>query len=264
MPQQRGPRPEHVEWIDRPGIQDVVGYMLKDITVRHAFDDVMDVPENYQRHVSFDLPRDVLTKYRELENFAVLTLRDENITAINAASLHQKLLQVASGAVYDSDGEPHVLNTARYELILDLVEERDYSIVFFNWKHQRDELIKLAQTREVPYAVIDGDTPHKERNSIVEAYQDGQYQTLFLHPDTGAHGLTLTKGRATIWSSPVYRADWIKQGYHRIVRGGQTKKTETIFIEANNTIEHRVYERQRDKTYRMTDLLDIIKETTHE
>jgi SNF2 family DNA or RNA helicase len=262
MPVQRGPQPQHVEWVDRPGIQDVVGYMLRDITVRHDFDDVMDVPDNYQRHVSFDLPKEVLAKYHELENFAILELQEGNVTAINAASMRQKLLQIASGAVYGGQNEYFVLNTARYELILDLVEERDHSIVFFNWKHQRDELVKLAEKREVTYAVIDGDTPHKERNRIVKAYQDGQYQVLFLHPDTGAHGLTLTKGRATIWSSPVYRADWIKQGYHRIVRGGQTKKTETIFIEANGTIEHRVYERQRDKTFRMTDLLDIIKENT--
>ena len=264
IPRQRGPRPEHMEWIDRPGIEAVVGYMLRDITVRHGFDEVMDVPENYQRHVSFELPPEVWSKYKELENFAVLQLQEGNVTAINAASMHQKLLQIASGAVYGTNNEYFVFGTARYELILDLVEERDHSIVFFNWKHQRDELIKLAQKREVSYAVIDGDTPHKERNRVVAAYQDGQYQALFLHPDTGAHGLTLTKGRATIWSSPVYRADWIKQGYHRIVRGGQTKKTETIFIEANGTLEHRVYERQRDKTFRMTDLLDIIKDTTHD
>lgn len=262
MPVQKGPRPEHIEWVDRPGVQDVVAYMIQDITVRHAFDDVMNVPENYVRHVSFDLPHAVLASYREMEAFAVMELQDATISAINAASLHNKLLQIASGAVYGYERAVSILDNTRYELVLDLVEERDHSIVFFAWKHQRDELVRLATKRGISHAIIDGDTAHKERTRIVDEYQQGAYQVLFLHPDTGAHGLTLTKGRATIWASPVYRADWVKQGLHRIVRGGQTKKTETIFVEANGTIEHRVYERLADKSFRMDDLLTIIKENT--
>jgi SNF2 family DNA or RNA helicase len=258
-PHQVGPRPEHIQWVDKPGIEDVVGYMLKDITVRHQFDEVMDVPENYARHISFDLHPRVLQAYRELEAFAYIELQGDSITAINAAALQSKLLQLASGAAYSEAGYA-VLDKTRYELVLDLVEERTHSIVFFNWKHQKEQLVELANKRGITYEVIDGDTPHKRRTQIVEAYQAGHYQTLFLHPATGAHGLTLTRGRTTIWSSPIFQADWLKQGIHRICRGGQTEKTETIFVEANDTLEHRVYERLNDKTTRMVSLLDILNE----
>lgn len=260
-PQQTGPRPEHIEWIDKPGIEEVVGYMLKDITVRHQFNDVMNVPENYTRHIAFDLAPRVLQAYWELEAFAFIELQNDSITAINAAALQSKLLQLASGAAYSEHGYA-VLDQTRYELVLDLVEERDHSLVFFNWKHQKDQLVELATSRGISHEVVDGDTPHKRRTQIVDAYQAGHFQTLFLHPATGAHGLTLTRGRTTIWSSPIFQADWLKQGIHRVYRGGQTEKTETILVEANDTIEHRVYERLFDKSTRMVNLLDILREAS--
>jgi len=98
----------------------------------------------------------------------------------------------------------------------------------------------------------------KRRETIIKAYQAGFFQTLFLHPQTGAHGLTLTKGTATIWSSPIYQADFLKQGFHRIVRGGQTLKTETLLIEAVGTVEHAVYDRLNQKTKRMVNLLEML------
>lgn len=251
----------HIKWIDKPGIEDVVGYLLRDITIRHKFDEVMDVPENFTHHVSFKLPDRVRDAYREMENFAYVELaNNDSITAINAAAVRTKLLQMASGAVY-TDGGVQTLATERYELIMDLVEERDHTVVFFNWVHQRDELIKVAEARGLSYGLIDGTVADEKRASVVAQFQAGLLRVVFLHPQTGAHGLTLTKGRATIWSSPVYRADFLKQGYHRIVRGGQDKKTETILIEAEDTVEHLVYERVGDKTGRMMNFLEIIEES---
>jgi hypothetical protein len=53
----------------------------------------------------------------------------------------------------------------------------------------------------------------------------------------------------------------LKQGLHRVYRGSQTQKTENITVEAYNTVERLVYERLGDKQERMTDMLDLLKET---
>jgi SNF2 family DNA or RNA helicase len=113
--------------------------------------------------------------------------------------------------------------------------------------------------RKLSYAYIDGTVPIKRREAIVDQYQAGFFQTLLLHPQTGAHGLTLTKGTATIWASPIYQPDFLKQGKHRIWRGGQKKKTETILIEAEDTIEGFVYNRLNEKNTRMLNLLEILR-----
>lgn len=257
---QTGPRPNHVQWVDKPGAEIVVANLLQDISVRHQFDACMDIPANHRYSVPFKLPAKAYRKYLELERNALLELEKGDITAVHAASLRTKLLQLASGAVYYKENEYEVIDRSRYELIADLVEARQHSLVFFVWRHQRDEIAKELNQRGVVYETIDGDVPQRRRAQIVEAYQAGFFQTLLLHPQTGAHGLTLTKGTATIWASPVYQADFLKQGLHRVYRGGQTERTETILVEAQNTVEQQVYKRLGEKAERMDNFLEVLRE----
>ena len=87
----------------------------------------------------------------------MLVLENEVITAVHASALVQKLLQCASGAVYNGNGGYARIASERYELVTELVRERtDPSIVFFNWAHQREELIALAKKTEIEHAFIDG------------------------------------------------------------------------------------------------------------
>jgi len=246
------------EWVEKEGAIEAVASMISDISIRHAFEDVMDVPENYSRSVVYDPPDKLMAAYKEMAENAILELSKSDVVAVNAAVLRNKLLQIASGAVYDETGKYRVLDTSRYELVLAMATEVDHSVVFFNWQHQKDQLLKAADKANVAYALIDGTVKVKDRNRIVENYQAGKYQVLFLHPKTGAHGLTLTKGTRTIWSSPIYEPDFLKQGMHRIYRGGQKKKTETILVEANNTVEQRVYAILNEKNQKMLDLLGLL------
>lgn len=257
IPVQVGPKLEHLKWEDKPGAEEAVYGLIKDISVRHKFDECMDIPPNFIHEIDFRMNAKHRRAYEDMQQTAMLFIKNEVVNAVHAASVRTKLLQIASGAVYNDSGRYVLLDTSRYELIADLVEERRHSVVFFNWRHQKAELVKELAKRKISFAVLDGETSQKDRIEIVNAYQEGQYQTLLLHPATGAHGLTLTRGKAVIWCSPIDQADYMKQGIHRIVRGGQTEKTETLFIKATGTIEGKVYARTQDKTDRMMTLMNL-------
>lgn len=263
VPVQIGPDPRHLRWDDKPGATQAVNQLLEDITIRHAFEDVMThVPANHRDVKTFALSARAQKAYEKMENDLIMALDEGKVvSAVHAAALRTKLLQIASGAVYDGDGDGSyaVIDDARYELIADLVDEREHSVVFFNWKHQRDLLCKHFEARGLSFAVIDGSVPQRERDRIVADYQSGKYRTILLHPRTGAHGLTLTRGDTTIFASPIYEADLMEQAIARIYRGSQDKVTNTIFIEALKTVEAKVYARLNDKAARMADLLDLMK-----
>lgn len=247
------------EWQDREDAVDIVYAALRDITIRHEFDKVMDIPENFTRTLDVHLPPKLMQAYEELREEAIIMLQDAKVSAVNAAVHANKLLQLASGAVYYDTGKYKVVDTQRYELVADLIEEREHSVVFYNWGHQLDQMVDLLDKRKTHYAVINGSVTARSRRDIVEAYQRGDYQTLLLHPQTGAHGLTLTRGRTTIWASPRYEADLMKQGIHRVYRGGQTHRTENILIQATGTIEPAVYERLNQKAENMNSLLELLR-----
>lgn len=264
VPQQRGPRPEMVEWVDREGAESVVAKLVADVTVRHKFEDCIDIPENHLYTVPFVLKPKHLAQYQTMQAQQLLLLEDGTIDAVNAAAVSTKLLQIASGAVYENESTYHLLDSDRYELVMDLLEPRAHSVCFFLWRHQKEELIKAAEKRGYSWALIDGTvTPH-EREAIVRDFQAGYYKVLFAHPQSAGHGLTLVRATTTIWASPTYNLEHFVQGNKRIYRIGQTEKTETIVVVAEGTIDEKVMRALHDKRVRMESLLEELKETVHE
>lgn len=270
QPTQVGRSAHAIRWTDKEGAEEAVFGLLSDIVVRHKFEDCVDIPVNHTYSLDYELSAKQMRAYFEMEQTQMLTLTTDRVTArlkgtapvpsvlaINAAAVATKLLQISSGAVYDGTGKYSVVDTVRYEMILDLVEQRRHSLCFFFWKHQRDALVAEATKRKITFAVIDGNTSDRDRDEIVKGYQAGVYQTIFAHPKSAAHGLTLTKGTATIWPCPTYDLEVFKQGSKRQHRLGQTQKTETIVIVAKGTLEEKVYELMLGKDARMTTLLDL-------
>lgn len=249
-PEQTGPNANHLKWTDKPGIELQIGALISDVVIRHKFEDCVDIPENHMYAIPVQLSPKHMETYAELEQNSITVLRETTVTAINKAVLGQKLLQAASGAIYNDAGGYSTVDTERYELVLDLVEEREHAIVFYTWDHQLQELVTEAKKRGVNYVVWDSDHPEIETK-----FQAGEYQVLFAHPQSAGHGLTLTKGTATIWASPTYNLEHFLQGLKRIHRISQKKKTETIVLVAEDTIDEKVWKALQGKKLNMSALL---------
>ncbi len=235
-PEQVGPSTNMLRWTDKPGIELQIGALISDIVIRHKFENCTSIPENHCYAIPIKLTDKHMGVYKELSDSSLAILRETSVTAINKAVLATKLLQTASGAVYNDAGGYSQVASERYELILDLVEARNHSIVFYTWEHQLTELTKEAKSRKLKYETWNPDHPE-----IATQFQDGHFQVLFAHPASAGHGLTLTKGTATIWASPTYNLEHFLQGLKRIHRIGQREKTETIVIIAEDTIDEKVY-----------------------
>lgn len=246
-PISRGP---FTEWVDKDDAAQIAYALLSDIMIRHSFDEVMKhVPDMTHNLVKFELSPAHRKVYDQLEEAAYLEHEGKSISAVNAAALAGKLLQCASGAAYaDGVGDDNSKNwtkfdTARYELIGELCEARQHTVVFFTWKHQKEELIKEMKARKLSYAVLDGSVKSsKVRDTTVKDFQNGDYRVILMHPLTGAVGLTLTRATTTIFASPTYDAMLYEQGIARVRRGVQDKPTESIIVIAKDTRDVQAYQ----------------------
>jgi SNF2 family DNA or RNA helicase len=278
VPRQVGPQPNMLQWEDKPNAEDIVALLLADAVVRHKFEECIDIPENHTYSVPFYMSPKQTKIYQLMERDALaITDSGRTISTVNAAGVTTKLLQIASGASYSDEGTGFTplhakvadalgylpIDSSRYELVADLVEERAHCVVFFNWNHQRDELLKEFKTRGITCTVIDGSTTDKNRKEAVDHFQAGFYRVLLAHPQSAAHGLTLTKGTSTIWASPTYNLEHFLQGNRRIYRAGQTQKTETIVVIAPGTIEEKVYEKLMAKNSKQMSMLELLKDYFH-
>ena len=267
-PKQVGPQPNMVQWVDKESAELAVGHLLGDMVIRHKFEECLDIPENHMYSVPYHMPAKQMLAYKQMEDVALSELASgQIIAATNAAVVMGKLLQIASGAAYtgatESDRSYATIDTGRYELIADLTEQRDHSIVFFNWVHQRDELVKEFEKRGITFVVIDGKTSDNDRKNAVDMFQAGFYRVLLAHPQSAAHGLTLTKGTATIWASPTHNLEHFVQGNRRIYRAGQKLRTETIVVLAADTIEAKVFAALQTKDAKQTSMLDLLKDLSN-
>ena len=273
-PEQIGYNTKAVRWHDKPGAEEAVFGLISDLVIRHRFEDCVDIPPTHQYTVDYELTPKQRKAYDQMELTQLLPLIGDiptqvanrlskrppppRLTAVNAAAVATKLLQIASGAVYGNDGKHHVIDLSRYETIIDMVEVRKQPLVFFYWQHQRDALVAEATSRKLRFCVLDGNASDRDRVAMVTKYQMGLYNVMFAHPASAAHGLTLTAGTSVIWSSPTYNLEWFKQGNKRQSRIGQKEKTEVVMCMAKNTIEEHVYNSiLTPKDARMGNLLDL-------
>lgn len=258
-PVQTGPLPQHRKWVEKPGSIEAVAGRLSDISVRNRFDDVVDIPKNVMRYIRFSLNKQNMASYQAMREDSILEYKEGNVNAVNAAVRRGKLLQIASGAVYDERGKAKVMATDRYELVAELVKAREHSLIFFLWAHQRDQIIKKLG-KKLKYAVIDGSvTSNKKRTQIINDFEAGEYQTLLLHPASAGHGITLVRATATIWPSPTDNYEFWEQANRRMVRTGQKHRTETILVTAKETLEENVYDRMQHKKGNMGTLLELLE-----
>lgn len=278
QPKQVGRNKHAVQWSDKPGAEEAVFGLLSEIVVRHKFEDCVDIPPTYIYTAPYNLEPKQRKVYDEMLHDQLIQLKVANVTnklmagqklspgvtiaAINAAAVATKLLQVASGAVYDASGKYHIVDRERYELLIEMAMQRKHPLLLFFWQHQRDLLVEEATKAGLNFCVFDGNANDFERNQMVQEYQAGAFDLMLGHPQTVAHGLTLTAGSSIIWSGPTYNLEWWKQANRRQARIGQKSKTEIITVIAPNTVEEKVYDLCMGKDGRMTNLLDLFESTT--
>lgn len=261
----RGRTQLFTEWVEITGAADIIGSTLKDITIRHELEKVQDMPQRVYRTLELTMPASLRSKYEEMRKHALLQLKkDDVLVAVNKAVLSNKLLQMASGAVYGNALETAVANvvkldTSRYELITQLIKERQHSIVFYIWKHQREAMEEELKKEKITYEIIAGSVSGSMRAEIIKDYQAGKYQTLLIQPQAAAHGITLTRSSASIWCSPTWNLEHFIQANFRDYRIGQNKRTEVIMIQYKNTIEQKVYAALQSKGAALDNLLEILQ-----
>jgi SNF2 family DNA or RNA helicase len=184
------------------------------------------------------------------------------ITAVNAAAMLNKLLQVAQGAVYTDDGgvvEFDVSN--RMTELLNVIEQTDHKIlVFVPYRHTL-EMVENALLKE-GYSVqtIHGGVASTKRADIIKQFQtEDDPRILLLVPQATAHGITLTRANQVVWWGPVSSTEIYLQANSRAHRAGQTNKVTVTHLQGS-PVERRMYTMLQNKIDMHQSLVDLYKQ----
>jgi len=190
--------------------------------------------------------------YEKMKRDFVVQFEKEQITALSAAVVTQKLQQMSSGFIYNTEttasttpGRMNVtqvpiwFSTHKFDLLDELVEENQHAntIIVYNYIEELAEL-----KRRYPTAQTINDT------KAIERWNDGKIELLLIHPKSAGHGLNLQHGGCKMvfvslpWSLELY-----EQTIGRLHRSGQKHDVWVYLLLTNKTIEERILGALKDK-----------------
>ena len=235
------------KWVPKPTAPDFVHSILQP-AIRFEKKDCLDLPEVTHTERDAPLTPQQAKYYKMLKDEMLLEAAGEEVSAVNAATKINKLLQISGGAVYTDTGEVlHFDVSNRINAVLEVIEETANKVlVFVPFTHTIELLRARLEKEGIPCDVINGKVPVNRRSDIVHRFQtEKDPHVLLIQPQAASHGLTLTAADTIIWYAPVTSVETYLQANARIDRPGQ-KNAMTIVHIKGSPVEDKLYTMLRE------------------
>jgi len=233
-----------------PGAEEEIYKQISDITISMKSTDYLKMPEYVSNEVFVTLSDKEWKVYSDFKEDMVANLGDEDIDAVNAAVLSGKLLQMANGAVYDSENKAHVIHDKKLDALEDLIEGANGKpvLVAYWYKHDLERIKDRFPVRQI------------QSSKDIEDWNNSKIPIAVIHPASAGHGLNLQSGGSTlIWFGLTWSLELYQQTNARLYRQGQSDTVIVHHIITKNTIDEDVLLALTKKEKTQDALIDAVK-----
>lgn len=234
-----------------PGAEETIYEQISDITISMKAEDYLQMPICIYNEVKVSLSDKEKKIYNSLKKDLVVSLKGEEIDAVNAAVLSNKLAQLANGAIYGNDGKIISVHDKKLDALEDLIEAANGKpvLVAYWFKHDLERIKKHFDVREI-----------KTSRDIAD-WNNGDIPVAVIHPASAGHGLNLQSGGSTlIWFGVTWSLELYQQTNARLWRQGQKSKTVVIYhIITEKTIDEKIIAALGRKDKTQSALIDAVK-----
>ena len=233
-----------------PDAEERIYGKISDICVSMKAADYLEMPERVDNIVEVGMSDKETAMYKRLEKEMLLPFADGDIDAVNAASLSNKLLQLANGAVYDENGKVRKIHSRKLDALEDLIEASNGKsiLVYYGYKHDKDRIAEKFNIREI-----------RTERDICD-WNNGKIQIALAHPASCGHGLNLQKGGSTIiWFGLTWSLELYQQVNARLYRQGQKNTVVVHHIVTKGTVDEDVMTALNDKDMGQASLMEAVK-----
>lgn len=239
----------------RKGADQAIHKKISDICMSMKAKDYLTLPKRITNIIKVNFDEALRKQYETFEKEQVLSLLEDGaeITALSAATLSNKLLQFANGAIYDEEGGVHHVHDLKIEATKELLDDANGKPVLIAWtfRHDRDRLMEALKSYH-PCELKNGDD--------IRAWNEGKIPVLLMHPASGGHGLNLQAGgHIIIWFGQTWSLELEQQFNARLDRQGQTESVIVNKIVASNTIDGDVLKALASKDKSQEGLMAAVK-----
>lgn len=239
-----------------PGAEEQIYDKISDITISMKAVDHLDMPELISTEYPVYLDEKEMEKYEGLKKDLILSTTEHEVTAANAATLVNKLSQMANGAVYTDDAEAVTFHDRKLDALEDIIEAANGKplLVAYWFKHDYTRIVQRLEKLGVSYMKIDS-------NESITKWNNREIPVALIHPASAGHGLNLQKGGNTmVWFGLTWSLELYQQCVCRLYRQGQTEDTVTIIhLIAQGTVDEKIMKALSMKDTTQAALIDAVK-----
>lgn len=230
---------------------------VSDICLSMKAEDYLELPPYIEDVVPVALDPAARRAYDKLEQDALLRVDEQLITAGSAAVLNGKLLQLASGAAYDTEtGEVAQIHSCKVDAFLETLEQLqgEHVLVFYWFRHERERLQEALQGTPLRVRVYEG-------AADAEAWNAGEVDVLLAQPASCAYGLNLQQGgHHIVWFGyPNWTLELFQQANARLHRQGQVKPVISHLLVVQDSMDEAVVAALHDKGETQDALMQALK-----
>jgi len=234
----------------KDGAEKKIYSLISDITISMKSKDFLKMPECIMNEVVVSLSEKEQKLYDSLKQDMVLSLEENEIDAINAAALSNKLLQMSNGAVYNDDKESLHIHDRKLDALEDLIEGANGKpvLVAYWFKHDLEKIKVRFDVREIKSA------------KDISYWNEGKIPVALIHPASAGHGLNLQAGGSTlIWFGLTWSLELYQQTNARLYRQGQDSTVVIYHILTKGTIDEDVMKALKAKEKIQDALIESVK-----
>ena len=214
---------------------------LADMTISMKSTEYLKMPELILNELEINLDEKDQMKYKKFKKEMVMTIQEKEIDAINAASLSNKLIQLANGSIYDDDKKFYEIHNKKLDKLEEIIESANGKpvLVAYWFKADKERIEKRFKVREIKTA------------DDIKQWNKGMIDLALIHPASAGHGLNLQSGGSTlVWFSLTWSLELYQQTNARLYRQGQKDTVVIHHLITKNTIDEDIMKslKRKDKT----------------
>ena len=214
---------------------------LADMTISMKSTEYLKMPELILNELEINLDEEDQIKYKKFKKEMVMTIQEKEIDAINAASLSNKLIQLANGSIYDEDKKFYEVHNKKLDKLEEIIDSANGKpvLVSYWFKADKERIEKRFKVREIKTA------------DDIKQWNKGMIDLALIHPASAGHGLNLQSGGSTlVWFSLTWSLELYQQTNARLYRQGQKDTVVIHHLITKNTIDEDIMKslKRKDKT----------------
>lgn len=234
----------------REGAEDEIYDAISDMTLSMRTTDHLQLPGLTVTTQAVNLGTRERKVYDRLKADMVIELEGQTVDASNAAALSGKLLQLASGAVYDEHGQVVEVHSAKLDALEDLIEAANGQplLVAYWYRHDLERIrARFPHAREL------------KTSTDIATWNNGEIPLALIHPASAGHGLNLQAGgHLLVWFSLTWSLELYQQTNARLHRQGQREPVTITHLATIGTLDEKVLAALDAKDTTQAALIDAV------